>query len=89
MLIHSFKWVCKGRNLHGLAQGLLFILEKKENFVVLKDAPWTYIIESRTWFEIINFYLIGLKLQNANVSLNSNNNQHLKFYQVVKPNTWL
>jgi hypothetical protein len=55
----------------------------------LKDAPWTYIIESRTWFEIINFYLIGLKLENANAILNLNNKQHLKFFQVIKPNTWL
>jgi hypothetical protein len=80
VLIHSLKWVCKGRNLHGLAQGLLFLLEKKENRVVLKDVPWTYIIESRTCFEIINFYLIGLKLENANADLNLNNNQHLKLY---------
>jgi len=89
ILIHSFKWVCKGRNLHGLAQGLLFILEKKENCIVLKDSPWTYIIKSRTWFQIINFYLIDLKLENANANLNLNNNLHLNFYQAIKPNTWL
>ncbi len=87
MLIHSFKWVCNGRNLHGLTQWLLYTLGKKENCVVLKDVPQTYIIESRTWFEIIKFHLIGLKLKNANANLNLNNNQHLKFYQVVKPNT--